>query len=131
MGTPKEEARARSEVLLNRAIALDPELAEAHTARGYLRLEGGDCKAFQVRRMTNTFGHSAGTRVSLNVRSGFASQLSVAPAVPVAGGSVGSPHSTVALGGHSISGGVVSVTQISCSSCPTTRDCSCTRVSAM
>ena len=44
-GAPKEEAAAEGEVLLSRALSLDPELAEGYAARGYLAMDAGDCAA--------------------------------------------------------------------------------------
>ena len=49
------------------------------------------------------------TEVSEKVTAGDGSQTSVAVAVPVFAGEVSSPHSTVTLAGHEITGAVVSV----------------------
>ena len=44
-GAEEDNAIATSEALLDRALAADPELAEAHATRGYLLLENNNCEA--------------------------------------------------------------------------------------
>jgi TolB-like protein len=44
-GAAKDNAIATSEALLDRALAADPDLAEAHATRGYLLLETNNCEA--------------------------------------------------------------------------------------
>ena len=63
--------------------------------------------------MVNTCG-PVGTLTSENVSVGVGSQLSVAVAVPVAGGFIWAEHSIVKSGGHVIAGGTLSFMKINC-----------------
>ena len=70
--------------------------------------------AIHVRVMVSKEGHSPDRIASLNSTRGLPAQLSVAVAVPVAGGKVLSVHSIVTLAVHEITGGTLSSTIIVC-----------------
>lgn len=68
--------------------------------------------ATHVRVMVLSCGQDAPVVISVKVISGAGSQLSVAVAVPVAGGKVLAVQAMVMFGGHVITGGVSSCTRI-------------------
>lgn len=68
--------------------------------------------ATHVRVMVLSCGQDAPVVISVNVTTGSESQLSVAVAVPVAGGKVLAVHAIVIFGGQVITGGVSSCTRI-------------------
>lgn len=70
--------------------------------------------ARHVRVITPSCAHAPATVTSVYVIVGVGSQLSVAEAVPVAGGSVLAVHKTVRFAGHMITGGVSSRTMMTC-----------------
>ncbi len=68
--------------------------------------------AFQVRVIVPSCGQPPATETSVKVIIGCIAQLSVAVAVPVAGGNVLAVQTTVILAGQVIVGGVLSVIRI-------------------
>jgi hypothetical protein len=70
--------------------------------------------AIQVLLSVNSCGHVPGKLISEKVIVGVRSQLSVAVAVPVAGGNVLSEHEMVRFGGQVNSGPALSSTKMTC-----------------